>query len=58
MSDVKNDGIMRIIVHNAEKVPLTERFRGSPDPYVNIFCYGIVWSFSVEFNVFIRFLVD
>lgn len=33
------DGICRIFVHQAENVPSVDRFRGLPDPYVNLF-YG------------------
>lgn len=43
MDDVnvaKRDGIFRVILHNVENVPPTERFRGLPDPYVNIFYHG------------------
>jgi len=43
MSDVnvtKNDGIFRTIIHNVNNVPSTERFRGLPDPYINIFYHG------------------
>ncbi|CAF4514045.1 unnamed protein product [Rotaria socialis] len=35
------DGVFQIIVHNVENVPSPERFRGSPDPYVNVFYHGI-----------------
>lgn len=39
--DVKlNEGILLILVHNATNVPSTDRFRGLPDPYVNIFYLG------------------
>ena len=43
MSDVNNtkkDGVCRVIVHNANNVPSTERFRGLPDPYINVFYHG------------------
>jgi hypothetical protein len=44
MSDDKmaknNDGIFRIIVHNVNNAPSMERFRGSPDPYINVFYHG------------------
>ena len=43
MSDVnvvKKDGICRIIVHNINKIPSPSRFRGLPDPYVNVFYHG------------------
>jgi hypothetical protein len=43
MDDVnvtKRDGIFRIIVHNVNNVPSPERFRGLPDPYVNILYHG------------------
>jgi hypothetical protein len=40
------DGIFQVIVHNANKIPLTERFRGLPDPYVNLFYHG---SFILNF---------
>jgi hypothetical protein len=43
MSDVnvaKKDGIFRTIIHNVNNVPSTERFRGLPDPYINIFYHG------------------
>ena len=43
MSDVngtKKEGICRVIVHNVNNVPSTERFRGLPDPYVNLFYHG------------------
>jgi len=49
MSDTKmakNDGIFRVIVHNVNNVPSTERFRGSPDPYINVFYYGSLISFD------------
>ena len=51
MSDVngiEKDGICRVIVHNVEKVPLTERFRGYPDPYVNVFYHGSLY-FDIAF---------
>ena len=39
--DVKlNEGILLILVHNATNVPSMDRFRGLPDPYVNIFYLG------------------
>jgi hypothetical protein len=50
MGDVNNaqkDGICRVIVHNVINVPSTERFRGLPDPYVNVFYAG---SFIILFS--------
>ncbi|CAF0934963.1 unnamed protein product [Rotaria sordida] len=44
MDDVNvanRDGLFRVIIHNVNNVPSTERFRGSPDPYINIFYHGI-----------------
>lgn len=44
MSDTNagnKNGIFRIIIHNVNNVPLTERFRGLPDPYINVFYHGI-----------------
>ena len=40
MNVEKNDGLFRVIVHNVYNVPSTERFRGLPDPYVNVFYHG------------------
>lgn len=50
MGDVNaanRDGLFRAIVHNVENVPSTERFRGLPDPYVNLFYHGILSKISV-----------
>ena len=47
MADVnkaKVDGIFRVIVHNVNNVPSTERFLGSPDPYVELLYNG---SFTI-----------
>ncbi len=63
MSDVnaaRRDGTFRIIVHNANNVPSTERFQGSPDPYVNVFYHGsfiISWNFSFLLNILLYLII-
>jgi hypothetical protein len=47
VNNAKKDGICRVIVHNVINVPSTERFRGLPDPYVNVFYAG---SFIILFS--------
>ncbi len=55
VNSVKKDGICRVIVHNINNVPSVERFRGLPDPYVNVFYHGtfIIW-FSFSFDIFVK----
>ena len=40
MTVEKSDGLFHVIVHNVCNVPSIERFRGLPDPYVNVFYHG------------------
>jgi len=56
MNDVnmtKKDGSFRIIVHNVNNVPSLERFRGLPDPYVNVFYNG---SFIFDRKFLLNFI--
>ena len=35
-----NEGLCLVLVHDATNVPSLDRFRGLPDPYVNVFYLG------------------